>query len=403
MSVTALAEEVCFGPFRLDRAARRLTRNGAPVALGDRAFEVLLALVDAEGAVVSKADLLRCVWPSLAVEENNLHVQVYALRRALGEDGEREGFIRTAPGRGYRFVARRPDPQAAAEADRFDAPPQEVRYIRTRDGVHLAVARTGDGPPLVRAGVWMSHVEHDWRTSVWARFLGALSERHTLIRYDARGMGLSDRDAPVSFEAAVGDLEAVIDSLGFEQVSLLGISFGGAVAVAYAARHPQRVARIVTAGAFVRGTIAAQPELRDRVEAMATLFEVGWATDNPAFRNLVSTLGFPSATPRQLDEINELQLHSATGAKAAELMRMSSRSDASAMAPNVRCPTLILHSRGDAWVPCERSREMARLIPGSRFMELPGANHIILPQDPAFGAYLGEIAEFLAGADTGRR
>lgn len=395
MSAEAAPACVIFGPFRLEPAARQLTRDGVLVTLGERAFEILVSLVHAQGAVVSKSELIRAAWPDTVVEENNLHVQVYALRKALGEDGERDGFIRTVPGRGYRFVSRRPDPAAFGEADCFPAPRQAVHYIRTPDGVHLAVATTGHGPPLVRAGLWMSHVEHDWRTSIWARLLGTLSEHHTLVRYDARGLGLSDRDAPLSFDATVKDLEAVVDSLGYEKVALLGVSLGGAISLAYAARRPERVSSIVTAGAFVRGSIVEEPEGADRVEALAKLFELRWASDNPAYRNLVAALGFPTATPRQMDELNDLQLHSATGAQAAAMLRISARVDASAMAPLVRCPTLILHSRDDAWVPCEQSRQMARLIPRARLMELPGANHVVLPQDPAFTPYLSAILDFL--------
>ncbi len=391
---SAALDPVSFGPFRLDPRRRLLTRDGAEVPLGERALDVLCALVGADGAVLTKAELMAQAWPGLTVEENNLQVQVYALRRALGEDGDARGFIRTVSGRGYRFVGdERADPDA-----QLAAPPQEIRYCHGQDGTSLAYAVTGEGPPLVRAPVWMSHLEHDWRTSVWNRFLGALAGAHRLVRYDGRGMGLSDRQAAVSFEAAVGDLDAVVQAAGLERFALLGMSQGAAISIAYAARHPEKVTRLVLAGGYARGSVTAAPERAAAVEALATLVEDGWGRDNPAFRQLFTSLGFPGATAAQMHELNELQRLSASGRTAAEILRMQARIDVRADLPLVRAPTLVLHSRDDAWIAAERSREIARAIPGARLRELDGANHVVLPQDSQFDAYLRTILDFLAEA-----
>ena len=249
MSAQSLPE-VAFGPFRLDVHSRRLSRNGTAVALGERALDVLCALVAADGALVTKSDLIAQVWPGVTVEENNLQVQIYAVRRALGEDGDSRGYVRTVSGRGYRFVG---DAPAAGEAATAALPAQEIQYCRMADGVHLAVATLGEGSPVVRAPVWMSHVEHDWRTTIWREVLMALVGAHRLVRYDARGTGLSDRDVEISFEAAVSDLETIVDALGLRRFALLGMSQGTAVSIAYAARHPERVSRMVLAGGYARG------------------------------------------------------------------------------------------------------------------------------------------------------
>lgn len=137
--------EIAFGPFRLDVRNRRLYRNGTAIGLGERALDVLCALVAAEGALVTKSELMAKVWPGTRVEENNLQVQVYALRRALGEDGDSRGYVRTVSGRGYRFIG---DAPALGKASAAALPAQEVRYCRAADGTHLAVATLGDGSPL---------------------------------------------------------------------------------------------------------------------------------------------------------------------------------------------------------------------------------------------------------------
>lgn len=383
---------VTFGPFQLDLARRRLSRDGVEAPLGERALDVLCALVAAGGDVVPKRELLARVWPGVAVEENNLQVQVYALRRALGEDGDAKGYIRTVSGRGYRFVG---DPPSSAGPA---IPAQDIRYARGRDGTHLAYAMVGEGPPLVRAPLWMSHVEHDWKTSIWSGLLAALAESHALLRYDGRGMGLSDRDAPISFDAAVEDLEAVVDAAGLERFALLGISQGAAVSLAFAARHPERISRLVLAGGYARGRLVVAPEGEAALEATKTLVREGWGRDNPAFRQIFTSLGFPEATATQMHELNELQRLSATGEAAARIMDMQAHIDVSADLVRIRCPTLVLHSRDDAWIPVERSREIAREVTGARFGEIAGANHVVLPQSPQFPDYVARILAFLAEA-----
>jgi pimeloyl-ACP methyl ester carboxylesterase len=382
--------EVAFGPFRLDMRNRRLLKNGTPVRLGERAFDVLCALVAADGALVTKSELVAKVWPGINVEENNLQVQVYAVRRALGEDGDSRGYLRTVSGRGYRFVGDMPAAETAA------IPAQEIHYCRTADGVHLAVATLGEGSPVVRAPIWMSHVEHDWRTTVWRGVLDALAGVHQLVRYDARGMGLSDRNVEISFAAGLADFETVVDALGLERFALLGMSQGVAFAIAYAARHPERVTRLVLAGGFARGSLVVAPERAAAVEAMATLVAERWGSHNPAFRQLFTSLGFPDASATQMRELNDLQRLSTSGETAARIMRMLAHVDVRAHLAEVRAPTLVVHSRDDAWIPAERSREIARGIPGARFHEIACANHVVLPQEPMFDSYIATVLAFFA-------
>jgi pimeloyl-ACP methyl ester carboxylesterase len=131
---------------------------------------------------------------------------------------------------------------------------QQIRFCRTGDGANIAYATVGQGPPMVKAANWLSHLEFDWQSPVWRHWLGGLARHHRLIRYDERGCGLSDWDVKeFSLEAWVDDLEAVVEIEGLESFPLLGISRGGPIAITYAARHPEKVSHLILYGSYTRG------------------------------------------------------------------------------------------------------------------------------------------------------
>ena len=185
---------------------------------------------------------------------------------------------------------------------------QEIKYCRTPDGVRLAYAISGKGPPLVKSANWMNHLEYDWESPVWRHVLRGLSSDHTLIRYDARGNGMSDWDVDeLSLDAWVSDLETVVDAARVERFPLIGISQGCAVAVSYAVRHPERVSHLVLYGGFALGGKRRAPQEKEKRNAMATLMRLGWGADNPSFRQMFTGLFLPSATQEQAASFNELQ------------------------------------------------------------------------------------------------
>ncbi|MBC5767714.1 alpha/beta fold hydrolase [Ramlibacter albus] len=279
---------------------------------------------------------------------------------------------------------------------------QQIRFATASDGVKIAYATSGDGPPLVRAGHWMTHLEWDWRTPVWGPWIERLSARHRLVRYDSRGCGLSDGEVEgVGLDALVADLEAAVDAAGLEQFALLGVSQGGAVAIAYAARHPQRVSRLVLLDAFARGALVRRPGDEELLDAMARLVLAGWGQDNAAFRQMFTSQFFPRATPAQAEAFNDLQRVSCTPAHAHRLMRSFARLDASALLPAVRCPTLVLHCRGDVRVPFEEGRFVASGIADASFQPLESANHVPLQGESAFDEAVQRIEEFLGVAAAG--
>jgi pimeloyl-ACP methyl ester carboxylesterase len=264
--------------------------------------------------------------------------------------------------------------------------------------VHLAVATAGHGRPLVKTANWLNHLEFDWESPVWSPLFNRLAEQCLLVRYDERGTGLSDRDvAAFSFEAFVTDLETVADQSGLSRFALLGISQGAAVSIAYAARHPERVSRLVLCGGFAKGW-RKRGNAGDvaRAEASIALIREGWGQDNPAARQMFTSLIVPDATHEEMRWFNELERVSASAATAIRLLHVLGDIDVAELLPQVSVPTLVLHSRGDARVPFEHGLTLARAIPDARFVALESKNHIILSHEPAWRRYIGEISEFLA-------
>jgi class 3 adenylate cyclase/pimeloyl-ACP methyl ester carboxylesterase len=300
-----------------------------------------------------------------------------------------------------------PEPEIAQPADELPSPSiprpearyeQEIQFCTTSDGVQLAYARTGSGPPLVKTGNWMTHLEFDFESPIWRGLYRELSRDHTLIRYDARGNGLSDRDVEeVSFETFVGDLEVVVDSAGLERFALLGISQGCAVSIAYAVRHPERVTHLILFGGYSIGWAkrARSTAEKEQGAAMVTLVRLGWGQENPAFRQLFTSQFIPGGSKEQADWFNELQRISTSPEDAVRNLIANGDTDVNSLLAQVSVPTLVMHSRDDARVPFDQGRRLAAGIPGARFVSLASPNHLILEDEPAFPRFLQEIRAFL--------
>lgn len=286
--------------------------------------------------------------------------------------------------------------RAAGSAPDLD---QDVTFCRTADGVHLAVAVSGTGPPVVKAANWLNHIAYDWHSPVWSPALRLLASRYRLVRYDERGTGLSDWDVEeTSFEAFVLDLETVVDWLGLERFALLGISQGAAVSIAYTARHPDRVSRLAICGGYALGwRKRGNPDEIVRREAMLTLVRHGWGQDNPAFRQTFTSLLVPDATAEQMQSFNELERQSTSPANAARLMDVFGDIDVSGLLPQVAVPTLVLHSRNDSSIPFEQGLTLAHAIPGARFVALESRNHLILSHEAEWPRCMKEVCAFLDG------
>jgi pimeloyl-ACP methyl ester carboxylesterase/DNA-binding SARP family transcriptional activator len=311
-----------------------------------------------------------------------------------------EQLCRTVKELGARASVEDEAPPAAEPAA---ARAQKIGFCMTRDGVRIAYAVSGSGPPMVRAAHWMSHLQYDWESPVWRHWIDGLSERNTLIRYDERGNGLSDWNVgDFSFAAMLADLESVIDATGLDRFTLLGVSQSCAVAVAYAVRHPERVSGLILYGGYAKGwrRRANSHEIATH-EAMTTLIREGWGQNNPVFRQIFTSMFIPGASSEQMAWFNELQRSTVSPENAGRLHESFGEMDVSVLLPQVGAPTLVLHSRRDAAVPFDAGRELAAGIPGAKLVVLDSANHILLEQEPAFARFLQEVRAFVAATVGG--
>jgi pimeloyl-ACP methyl ester carboxylesterase/DNA-binding CsgD family transcriptional regulator len=274
-----------------------------------------------------------------------------------------------------------------------------VYFTNSFDGTRIAYAVSGTGPPLVKTGTFMSHLEYDWESPVWRHLLEELNRDNTLIRYDERGNGLSDWDVEdLSFETWVRDLEAVVDAAGLRQFTLFANSQGGTVAVAYTVRNPGRVKRLILYGAYARGWLnrALTEEQVEEEKLIINLMRVGWGRENPAFRQVFALQLRPDATTEELRAFDEQMRISTSSENAARLESEMHRTDVRAIAPLVKIPTLVIHPRDDAAVPFEEGRLLASLIPNAQFVALESKNHLLTESEPAWQKFVTAFRSFMA-------
>jgi pimeloyl-ACP methyl ester carboxylesterase/DNA-binding CsgD family transcriptional regulator len=272
---------------------------------------------------------------------------------------------------------------------------QTVQFCRSADGVRIAYARYGSGPPVIVSTCWLTHLEHDLQSPVWRHFVEGVASIATTVRYDERGHGLSDWSVPdFAFESRVADLEAVVEASGFERFALLGMSQGGPVAVAYAHRHPERVTRLVLHGSYA-ATIPSTDEARELDELYVGMIKVGWARPEGRFRRVFTDMLMPGASDEHMSWVDELMRTSTSVDNAIAFREARQALDVRALLPEITVPTLVLHARGDQTNPVEEGRELAAGIPGARMVTLDSANHVLLADDPAWPVFLHELDAFL--------
>ncbi len=274
---------------------------------------------------------------------------------------------------------------------------QDIRYCCTEDGVRLAYTTSGGGSPVIRTGSWISHLEFHLHTPIFRHLLRALEKNHTFIRYDARGTGLSDWEvAEISNDAFVNDLEAVANASGFKKFVLYGASQGCEISAAYAVRHPERVSHLILYGGYACGWKHWGKKFVKTGEAFLTLIEQGWGQDNPAFRQMFTSLFMPDGIYEQMQWFNELQRVSASPENAARIYDAIGEADIRDSLHKVTVPTLVMHCKDDAIVPFSLGCELAQGIPHAKFVPLEGRNHLILEQEPAWNQFLAEFEAFLS-------
>jgi len=445
-----------FGAFRLDATDRVLFDGKGPVSLTPKAFDTLLALVQNSGRVLGTEELMAQVWPDSFVEENNLAQNISTLRKVLGVGGAR--FIETVPKRGYRFVgdvreipeggpdsalrggslvgpgleerpgggvgeleaghteALRPltrqtlvagDPAPdGSRLTRPDSSPRfefaldrlpETQYARSGE-VNIAYQVIGDAPiDLVFVMGWVSHLEYFWREPTFARFLLRLASFARLILFDKRGTGLSDR-VPINelptLEQRMDDVRAVMEAVGSERAALCGVSEGGPMCSLFAATYPEKTLALVMIGTYAK-------RIRDD--------EYPWAPTTEQrehfFQQMQEQWGGPVGLEERAPSVADdqafrewwatyLRMGASPGAALA-LTQMNAQIDVRQVLPLVRVPTLVIHRTEDRCLKVEEGRYVAESIPGAKYVELPGRDHLPFVGDQ--DAILDEVEEFLTG------
>ena len=279
--------------------------------------------------------------------------------------------------------------------------PQQVRFCRAPDGVRIAYAIHGQGPPLVISTCWLSHLQFDWESPVWRHFLRDLGRFATVIRFDERGHGLSDWDVTDhGLEARVGDLEAVVEAAGFDRFALMAMAQGGPVAISYAARHPERLSRLLFYGSYSSAAHGLSPAELELEDTFGQMIKVGWARPDSTFRRVFTSLMIPGASEEQMRWLDDLQRVAASATTAYLARQQRFAADADPLLAELRVPTLILHSVGDQMNSFEYGRHLASSIPGARLVALASDNHILLADEDAWRVFVEEVRDFLEPAET---
>lgn len=390
-----------FGQCELAPDTHELFVAGQARPIEPQVFDLLLHLVKARDRVVSPDELIEAVWKRRIVSDSAISARVSAARAAIGDDGQRQDWIRTVSRRGFRFVgtveeagaadATVAKPGAAPGADR-----QRVAFCRSADGTRIAYATSGDGLPLVKAGNWLTHLEHDWTSPVWRPMLDRLDASFRLVRYDQRGNGLSDWDvSDFSLERFVEDLEAVVDAAGLDRFPLYATSQGVPIAIGYAARHPDRVSRLILQGGYEKGRLVRMAESeREQGEAILTLIRHGWGKRGSPFIAAFASMFMPGGDREQIDSLADLQRRTTSPENAASIRAAIDRFDVSELLARIEAPTLVIHARDDGIQPLEQGRQIAAGIRNAEFLMLDSANHIVLPQEGAWPVLFAALDRF---------
>jgi pimeloyl-ACP methyl ester carboxylesterase/DNA-binding winged helix-turn-helix (wHTH) protein len=393
---TAAPKTLGFDTYALDLRRCALLRGSEELQLRPKAFDVLRYLAEHAGRIVSKEELIQVIWPGIFVTDDSLVQCVREIREALGDDAQR--IIKTVHRRGYLFAADISEKHGDERAPTIDSRGQKVTFCRTEDGINLAVACVGQGKPLVSIPTWLTHLEYDWQNTTRAPLWHFLAERFRLIRYDGRGFGLSDRDVTdFSFTAFGRDLETIVDALDLRRYALLGVSQGVATAIAHAARHPERVSKMVLHGGFALGrNKQASAEEFEWAKTLITFMRRGWADENSALLRMFSSVFFPGASAEQIEWYAKHLRLSTSPENAIKNRNACDDIDVTDLLSKVSVPTLVLHCRHDNAVPFDRGRCIAASIPNAKFVSLESENHVPLPSEPAWQTFIAEIEAFLS-------
>jgi DNA-binding winged helix-turn-helix (wHTH) protein/pimeloyl-ACP methyl ester carboxylesterase len=391
-----------FNSYVIDTDRVELRYESKLVDIEPQVFDVLVYLILNQDRVISGDELFDSVWQGRVVSLSTLTTRINAARRAIGDNGTDQKLIKTVNRKGYRFIGelKRDSTTHKVESIAIKQPMedmrQEIQFCTSGNSVRLAYARAGNGPPLMRVGSWFNHLEYDWDGPVWGHMMRWLASEYELIRYDMRGIGLSDSNMQeISFDACVRDIETVVDAAGLDKFVLFGESDGVAMSIAYAVKHPERVSKLILFNGYAQGAKIRGSNLDTaQVDASISLMRPGFGADNPMVRMMFSSLFIPHGTPEQISWLQDLQTKSDSSENSIRKLEMSSQIDIVDLLSQVSVPTLVMHCRDDILQPFGQGRLLAACIPRAKFVALEGTNHILLEQDKDWSTFQREFKAF---------
>lgn len=383
--------KIAFADCVLDDEAFTLERGGEAVDVEPQVFDLLLALARSRGAVLSRDDLIEAVWGGRIVSDSAISARISAARRAVGDDGKEQRIIRTLPRRGFQFVA---EVSGGAAKVASMASGQRIRYATADDGVKIAYAVTGSGPPLFRVAHHPTHLELDWAEETERQFFDRLGRQFTFIRLDQRGCGLSDLDVDdFSTERSARDIVAIADAMEIDTFSIYGSSSGGMIAVECAARFPERVNKIATLGGYAEGrSVRNGGDGDDTILRMAT---EGWNTPDSAFISGYMSVYFPDAPPELLARVAKNAQMSCPVENEIAGRTFFNNHSVLGLLDRVQAPALIMHCRGDAVHPLDQGMKLARGIADAELVVLESRNHYPMPDEAAWEVMVTTLLTFL--------
>ncbi len=392
----------------LDTETHEFRAGGDVRRLEPQVFDLLHCLVENPGRMVSRDQLIERVWDGRIVSEATISARINAARKSVGDDGTRQAVIQTVPRRGFRLIA---EVQTGEEQGVPTAPlgepsatHQKVRFCFAPDGTRIAFAISGEGPPLMRAGHWLTHLEHDWHSPIWRPLLDELGKTFTVIRYDQRGNGLSDRDFERdTLDAFADDLAAVADAAGLERFPIYATSQGVPTAIEFATRSPGRVTELILHGGYHKGRLLRESADREQAEAYLALMRHGWGAEGSQFLQAFASFYIPDGTPEQIRSLVELQKITTTAETAVRLRRAFDSFEVTDRLAAIKVPALVIHARNDGIHPLQQGIEMASMLPDAELEVLDTRNHNISPHDPAWGPFFEAMRRFLGVPSERRR
>lgn len=381
----------------LDIDAHSLTRDGEVQNVEPMVFDLLLLFVQNAGSLVTRDQIVEEVWGGRIVSESAISARIAAMRRAVGDDGKTQSIIRTVPRRGFQFIAELSQEPEIGSPNIARESHQTIKYTKTDDGVNLAYAISGKGPPIFRIAHFPTHLELEWQEATERRLFDHLSVENMLVRFDQRGCGLSDIYVDdLSMPRVAEDIKAVADAAGLEQFALYSMSGGSLASVEFAAKYPNRLTHLVLQSGYVDGRAVRDGSNHGNGhETIEAMIREGWDVTDSAFVKAVLALYMPTASTGLIEELAEVYQASSPKEIVVRNRDIINHHSVVRLLSKVDVPTLVIHSRSDAVHPLSEAKKMASGIPDAEFLVLESANHYPLPDEPSWQIQVDAIREFI--------